>query len=81
MLRAGVRLLARARVSTSAPQMSTGRCPTKPYLLAADERDAAVSKLSASSWSEVEGPRDAIQKEFIFKDFSEAWVRAAYKNA
>jgi 4a-hydroxytetrahydrobiopterin dehydratase len=35
-------------------------------------RDAALEKLTAQGWSEVEG-RDAIHRRFKFADFAEAW--------
>ncbi|CAG7836342.1 unnamed protein product [Allacma fusca] len=41
-------------------------------LLTEDERTEVLSPLLSSGWSMVEG-RDAIYKEFIFKNFNEAW--------
>ena len=39
-------------------------------LLTGEERDEKLSPLLASGWTTVDG-RDAIYKEFVFKNFSE----------
>lgn len=40
--------------------------------LSSDERDGIIAKLKGSGWSLV-ADRDAIYKEFLFKDFNEAF--------
>lgn len=40
--------------------------------LLGDAREAALKSLRSSGWEAVEG-RDAIRKDFKFRDFSEAW--------
>jgi 4a-hydroxytetrahydrobiopterin dehydratase len=44
----------------------------RPAKLSPETRAAALAALGASGWSLVEG-RDALQKNFRFKDFSAAW--------
>mmetsp|Transcript_34166 Transcript_34166/g.69848 ORF Transcript_34166/g.69848 Transcript_34166/m.69848 type:complete len:123 (+) Transcript_34166:2-370(+) len=39
----------------------------------AQERELAMSKLESTGWTQVSGPRDAVQKTFTFKDFNRAW--------
>lgn len=41
-------------------------------VLSAEERSKDLQPLLKNNWN-VAHPRDAIKKEFIFKDFSEAW--------
>ncbi len=50
--------------------------------LAADERAAALAPLLATGWAPVEG-RDAIRKEFRFRNFVEAfgWMTRAALHA
>jgi len=44
----------------------------RPGKLEGDERVTKLTELKAAGWSEVEG-RDAIYKEFVFKDFNQAF--------
>jgi 4a-hydroxytetrahydrobiopterin dehydratase len=44
----------------------------RPAKLSPEARAAALAALGASGWSLAEG-RDALQKNFRFKDFSAAW--------
>ncbi|XP_078055493.1 pterin-4-alpha-carbinolamine dehydratase isoform X2 [Mustelus asterias] len=44
----------------------------KAHRLSAEQREQLLPNLRAVGWSEVEG-RDAIYKEFIFKNFNQAF--------
>ncbi|XP_005991408.1 pterin-4-alpha-carbinolamine dehydratase [Latimeria chalumnae] len=44
----------------------------KVHTLSSEERDQLLPNLRTGGWNGVEG-RDAIYKEFIFKDFNEAF--------
>jgi len=59
------------------PRFSTKReiskmAQTRPAKLSPEEREAKLSPLKSAGWTEVQG-RDAIYKEFLFKDFNEAF--------
>lgn len=45
---------------------------SKRLKLSGEERTTNIDALSAAGWTEVDG-RDAIYKEFIFKDFNQAF--------
>ena len=47
-------------------------CPTKPKLLSAEKRAEALPALQNMGWGIV-ADRDAIKKEFLFKNFLESW--------
>ncbi|XP_067876510.1 pterin-4-alpha-carbinolamine dehydratase isoform X1 [Heterodontus francisci] len=51
--------------------MSTNRAG-KAHRLSAEQRDQLLPNLRAVGWAEVEG-RDAIYKEFVFKNFNQAF--------
>ncbi|XP_067876511.1 pterin-4-alpha-carbinolamine dehydratase isoform X2 [Heterodontus francisci] len=44
----------------------------KAHRLSAEQRDQLLPNLRAVGWAEVEG-RDAIYKEFVFKNFNQAF--------
>jgi len=41
--------------------------------LSEEERVEKLTPLFSSGWNMVEGDRDAIHKEFLFKNFNQAW--------
>ena len=47
-------------------------CPTKPQPLSSENRAEALPALQKMGWAMLED-RDAIKKEFMFKDFTESW--------
>jgi|TARA_A100001015_G_scaffold319072_1_gene440859 4a-hydroxytetrahydrobiopterin dehydratase len=47
-------------------------CPTKPLKLSPEKRAESLVALQKLGWAVVED-RDAIKKEFAFKDFMESW--------
>ncbi|XP_065353072.1 pterin-4-alpha-carbinolamine dehydratase [Cloeon dipterum] len=51
---------------------STPKKKSKMTKLTGDERTTALAPLKSSGWTEVKD-RDAIYKEFLFKDFNEAF--------
>eukprot|EP01113_Clastostelium_recurvatum_P000265 TRINITY_DN10120_c0_g1_i2.p1 TRINITY_DN10120_c0_g1~~TRINITY_DN10120_c0_g1_i2.p1 ORF type:complete len:211 (+),score=43.64 TRINITY_DN10120_c0_g1_i2:59-691(+) len=59
------------RVSGDGASAQTNVAPSHPHLLTGDERHASMSRLS--SWEQVQG-RDAIEREYVFKDFQEAFA-------
>ena len=47
-------------------------CPTKPVKLSPEKRTESLVALQNMGWAMVQD-RDAIKKEFAFKDFMESW--------
>eukprot|EP00936_MAST-01D_sp_MAST-1D-sp1_P000455 g455.t1 len=64
-------LLCRCSSALRTTRLTRSLC-VKAHELSASEHTAAVQQLSSAGW-EYDGGRDAVRKELVFADFSEAW--------
>ena len=64
-------LLCRCSSALRTTRLSRGFC-AKAHELSASEHAAAVQRLSSAGWV-YDDSRDAVRKELVFVDFSEAW--------